>query len=529
MIQHDTFAALLKKPVRALRARVEIYNGSSLELVCGCHDRLREFSVERAGEGKFFGYGICQRLNVKLIDKARELNISTANSIEVEFGTGTEYIYPFPQFHVTEVHRDEKTNELSITAYDALYKAATHTVSDLDLIAPYTLGDFVTACGSLLGLPVDFGDIETFDLEFAEGANFEGTETIRDALNAAAEATQTIYYINRDWRLVFKRLDIEGEPIFSLDKSRYIELESGTNRRLATITHTTELGDNLTASTVETGTTQYIRDNPFWTMRDDLDILLDYAVAAVGGLTINQFDCSWRGDFLLELGDKIKLTNKDDTETYSYMLNDSLKFDGALSQRTLWKFDENDADTEATSSNLGDVLKRTYAKVDKINKEIELVASDVGANSEAISALQINTDSINASVEKIEDYTSSALDSINGNMAELTNRVNSTVTSEDLKIQIEEVLSNGIDKVITSTGFTFDDKGLSISKSGTEMETLITEDGMTVSRDGEDVLVANNEGVWAEDLHATTYLIIGRNSRFEDYKSSRTGCFWIGG
>ena len=61
------------------------------------------------------------------------------------------------------------------------------------------------------------------------------------------------------------------------------------------------------------------------------------------------------------------------------------------------------------------------------------------------------------------------------------------------------------------------------------MKTTITEDGMTVYRNDEAVLTADNQGVKAEDLHATTYLIIGANSRFEDYGTNRTGCVWIGG
>ena len=57
---------------------------------------------------------------------------------------------------------------------------------------------------------------------------------------------------------------------------------------------------------------------------------------------------------------------------------------------------------------------------------------------------------------------------------------------------------------------------------------IITEDGMKISKNNTEMLVADNQGVKAEDLHATTYLIIGNNSRFEDYESNRTGCFFIG-
>lgn len=60
------------------------------------------------------------------------------------------------------------------------------------------------------------------------------------------------------------------------------------------------------------------------------------------------------------------------------------------------------------------------------------------------------------------------------------------------------------------------------------MSTTITEDGMKVYKNNGAVLTANSNGVDAKNLHATTYLIIGDNSRFEDY-SNRTGCFWIGG
>ena len=93
-------------------------------------------------------------------------------------------------------------------------------------------------------------------------------------------------------------------------------------------------------------------------------------------------------------------------------------------------------------------------------------------------------------------------------------------------------MSNGVNKVTTTTGFTFDDTGLTISKTGSEMETNIDEDGISVFRDNTEVLTADNKGVIAYNLHAKTYLIIGENSRLEDWENdgtARTGCFWIGG
>ena len=121
-------------------------------------------------------------------------------------------------------------------------------------------------------------------------------------------------------------------------------------------------------------------------------------------------------------------------------------------------------------------------------------------------------------------------DSLNQQLGALEKRVNATVTSEDVQIEVQAALANGVNEVQTTTGFTFNDEGLTISKTGSQMETKIDEDGMTIYRNNTKVLEANNNGVDAYNLHASTYLIIGRNSRFEDYDNdTRTGCFWIGG
>lgn len=528
MIINEAFNNMLNAPFRALRGRVEIYSGSTLALICGCHDSLISFDVERVGENKFFGYGVCQKINVKLIDKERKINITTANSLEVVFGIGADYIYPFPRFYVTEVHRNENDNTLSITAYDALYMATAHTVAELGLESSYTLAQFAAHCANLLGLPLNELN-DNFNLLYENGANFEGSETIREALNALAEATQTIYYINWDWKLTFKSLLPNDSKAFTIDREKYITLDSGDNRRLSALTHTTELGDNVSATTGYSGTTQYIRNNPFFEMREDIGAVMQAAIDAVGGLTINQFNCDWKGNFLIEIGDKLELITKDNESIYSYLLNDSISFDGSLSQVTQWSFDSDDTETESNPTSLGDALKLTFARVDKANKQIELAVNDIKANSESITSLQLNTDGISAKVSTLEESTSAEYAAIDESINTLYSQVEAKMSAEDVVIEIQKELANGVDKVTTSTGFTFNEDGLTVAKSGSEMTTTITEDGMIVYRDNQAVLTANNVGVDATNLNATTYLIIGANSRLENYGSGRTGCFWIGG
>ena len=533
MLENNAALAAINSPVRTIKARVELLDGSTLLDAFGHDDRLQSFTVERVGEAKFFGFGICQRLNVKLLDPERLLSIAAGNRLEAVFGVGSEYLYPLPYFSVTEVNRDENTNELSITAYDALNDANGLTVAELALSESYSIRAFATACASLLGLSVaiDEAAAAAFETVYPDGANFGGTESIREALNAVAEATQTIYYISGAEALTFKRLDMSGTPALVIDREKYFTLSSKTNRRLAAICHATELGDNVTASLTESGTTQYVRDNAFWALRDDVATLVDAALTNVGGLTINQFECEWRGNYLLELGDCIAFETKEGGTATSYLLDDTISYDGTLSQATQWSYEDTE-ETESNPTSLGEVIKQTTARVDKANQQITLTVSQVEANAEAISVLQVNADSISASVQSLQDDAQAAQEATAEELATLSSKVNAAITSEQVQLQIQQELTDGVSKVQTETGYTFDADGLHVAKSGSEMETTITEDGMSITRSGEEVLRADNEGVKAEDLHATTYLIIGENSRFEDYTNqdgvARTGCFWIG-
>ena len=695
------YDSAISASVRKVKAKAELYSSSALAATYTESDKIINFDIQRVGEdGKFFGFGICHRLNLHLIDVQRQLNITTANSIKMSIGVGTDYV-GFPTFNVSEVHRDEKTNELSVTAYDALYPASEKTVNQLTLTKPYTIKDFCDAIGTLLGVSVS--GHTGFTLSYENGANFDGDETIREALDDVAEATQTIYYLDANNTLVFKKLDKDGSAVTSIDKAKYITLKSGIGHRLQTICSATELGDNVSESTTLVGSTQYVRDNAFWELREDIATLVHNALTAIGNISIDVFDCTWRGNPALEVGDKITLITKDNKTICSYLLNDTIKYDGSLSEQTMWKYDVNNQETESNPTTLGDVLNKTKATVDKVSRQITLLATDVenkiqniqkavkqvdveyylstsseaaiggtwstvapawesgkymwsrtkvtytdnttstsnetciagakgkdgtdgkdgapgkdGTNGRGITSvitqyyvsssetelldgawietqpewedgqyiwtrskiiynnptsteyttavcdaawsqinkiqgqqkinttdiaqLKVDKDSISASVSNITktqtDLSNSMVDMQNtineqnqSNAAQfetLTNKVDATMTSEQVQLAISSELSKGVSKVTTSTGFTFDNTGLTISRSDSEIDTNINEDGMSICKSNQEVLTADNTGVYAINLTANQYLIIGNNSRFGDYEVNRTGCFYIG-
>ena len=107
-------------------------------------------------------------------------------------------------------------------------------------------------------------------------------------------------------------------------------------------------------------------------------------------------------------------------------------------------------------------------------------------------------------------------------------------TAGEVTIAVQSLQDNGVSKVQTQKGYTFDDKGLHIRQEGAQMGNLLDNTGMYVKRDADTVLQANDEGVEAINITVRNYLTVGNHARFEAYNdgqgdSMRTACFFTGG
>ena len=132
--------------------------------------------------------------------------------------------------------------------------------------------------------------------------------------------------------------------------------------------------------------------------------------------------------------------------------------------------------------------------------------------------------SVSVDVEGINATVSQQNSDINGLQEQMSTLQQ---TADGVSIQVQNIVDNGVDKVTTKTGYTFNDDGLKITKSGQEIENLLDNTGMYVTRSGETILQANNAGVIATDVTVRNYLIIGTHARLEDYGIDRTACFYI--
>ena len=172
---------------------------------------------------------------------------------------------------------------------------------------------------------------------------------------------------------------------------------------------------------------------------------------------------------------------------------------------------------------------------DKLNASVDSINNakdDISRINGTISDLRVESSGIAGRVEKVE----SDVTEVSGHIGSINKDIsNLKLSSYNMELSFKKITDDGVSKVTTTEhGFTFDDEGMTVDSSDSLTKTQVTPDGMTVYRKDaagkqDEVLQATSEGVIATNLHANTYLIIGGRSRFENYGSNRTGCFWIGG
>lgn len=138
---------IFSAPVRSIKAKVELSIGDSTPAIFTGADALKEITIERVGENKFFGFGIGQKANIKLIDRERALNFTTDHKAVIYF----DGVKVAPTMYVSEVHRDENTNELSITLYDKLYDTFNHTIGEITQPYSIFIDGYLMAIADVLG------------------------------------------------------------------------------------------------------------------------------------------------------------------------------------------------------------------------------------------------------------------------------------------------------------------------------------------------------------------------------------------
>lgn len=264
-------------------------------------------------------------------------------------------------------------------------------------------------------------------------------------------------------------------------------------------------------------------DHPFTLMHDrDIEFLVDKAdvdesnqTASIQNIAHTPCKVSIPAGMQVNAGDIITVTDRNGVTVTAYVMTkkqsgqrDTLECTGS------YRRDSSSAVNEQSYKALSGKVLDLQMNVDGLKVENRDAAGK-------LASLALNLDGLTAKVQGQSDDIAGIAENI----------TQIQQNAQEVKLSIQSIREDGVEKVQTETGYTFDGNGLNISKDGSDIENRLNETGMYVKRNGEVILQANNDGVEATDVSVRNYLIIGDHARFENYSdgsdSKRTACFWI--
>ncbi|MGN1301203.1 MAG: hypothetical protein ACI4U9_01575 [Clostridia bacterium] len=281
--------------------------------------------------------------------------------------------------------------------------------------------------------------------------------------------------------------------------------------------------------------TLYIRqENLFITQQEEIDNIYN----AVVGFKVNNVSCENRGDITLDAWDMIKYTTD---EGVYYTLNENeLTFNGVCMSKvnTNIPSGKKNETTNIILPSLDATIRRVQTIVNEAENSIKTITekttkleTDI---SETAKAVNNNYQDI---IDKLGDYATEA------EIISIKESVTTAQNESSLAIEIaKKVQTDGVDRITTSTGYTFDEDGLTIQKTGSKVKSTLDETGLEIldatgSTDSSLLFAGYDESlgetiVRTKNLIVEKYLVIGKYSRMEDFVVDgvkATGVFWIGG
>lgn len=356
-----------------------------------------------------------------------------------------------------------------------------------------------------------------------------------DALGSKSFEVGDVYEISRvcydNGKLKFQA----GGNVISVDVLPETDIDISSYYYLTTdLKYYTYVNEEWREAT-ELKNTLYIRqDNLLITKQEEIDNIYN----AVAGFKIHNITCENRGDLTLDAWDIIKYTT-DEGEFYTLNENE-MTYNGVCMSKVK---------TNIPAGKKNETTNIIRSSIDAAVRRVQTIVNEIDGSMSTITE----------SVKKIDDKAENNKKEINNNHQEIVNQLKDYAKDSDLdtlkesvktlqddtKFAIDvtkEIQANGVTKLDTKTGFTFDESGLNIEKTGAKVKSKLNEAGLDIR----DATGATNESlmyvgydnetgetiVRTKNLTVNKYLVIGNYSRMEDFDVdgvAATGMFWIGG
>jgi hypothetical protein len=420
-----------------------------------------------------------------------KLGVKSVGDMEYSYKTFGTYIIKSQKY-------DDEAGSLELECYDLMLLSMIPYDIELDYsTGTITVKGLLDAICNRLGWKIGYDTFTNSDVVI-DGEKFDSSYTFRDVLDQIAQVAAGVIAFKDDELCVLYPTS-SGE-IIDASNLRSLKIGEMYGPVNSVVLARTPQEDNIYAQdalSIETNGLTEVKIENNQIMDSHREDFIDAILDRVNGLQFWLYELESFGIGYLDLCDKFTLETLDGTRHETLMLADEMQISQSLGENSSLEAPEATETDYAAASTTDRALNKTILKVDK--------------QAQQITALVSRTDSLEAQVTHMTEVM---------------------IDSDSVDIKISKAVG-GIDSVTTSTGYTFDEDGLKISKDGEPMENLLDNTGMHVTRDGEEILTADHEGVKSLNLTSRKFLIVGDNSRFENYDDGtggrRTACFYIGG
>lgn len=524
-------------------------------------DDLQDISIEDYCyvNDKFIGTTVAKKVTVNIFNDDNAYNLEN-KEVEIKLGfnlNSSDELVSYGNFIIEKPNTEEVQALTNFVGYDYMIKFNVPYVDNNTY--PVDLGTFFENLCNQVGLTAGSTTFINSDY-MVLGNAFTNGESCREVLSAIAQIAGGIAKIGRDNKPYIISLSLDSE-VETIDGNNYDTFSPNNvfgpiNKLIIKMQNDVE-GEESVRSDPES-IEQYgecaitISDNPILNSFEQRELVIDNIFDNIKGMTYLPFKVSYYGYPYLDSTDKIKILNVGDNQYDSYVFNHSIKYDGAFSGNIETKALTKTQSVYTETRDLKKWKRNTELRVDKINGEIVTLVEQQEEQDEKIAEQRTTIDGITNTVSETttrlnNDYLTAEQvgAEIDGTKEDIEiikqDIVETKQTAQNFQIQIDRINNEGVDKVRTSIGYTFDDEGMKINKENAETGTVVDEAGFKVTdktgSQNTNLLYAGyvKEGdtnypdyigqtiVATANMIVKNYLVVGANTRFEDYVNPTLG------
>lgn len=375
---------------------------------------MQEFEINSSCyvNDKFIGTTVAKKATVKLLDDGnyslenKDINIKTG----IEINNAKEY-QKLGTYTIPKPDTEEVSGNTSFTGYDYMKKFDTLYVDSNTY--PIRLDACLENLCSQVGLTLGNKNFPN-NSHMLKGNPFTNRETRKTVLSNLVQLAGGFAEIDvEDGKLYVRNLDVSGEAVETIDGNNYdgfkpnnvfgpvnsvrIQMNSGVDGE--------ETIKEAEGVTDENRCQITIADNYYLTSAEEREAVINGIFNVLNGLTYLPIELSYYGYPWLKLGDKIKVKDKSDKEYVTYVMEHTLKYNGAYSGtiKAIALTKTQQAYKEVLS--LKDWRRNTELAVDKINGKMTAVIEEQSEQGEKLTKTEQDVNGLTTKVSSLEKTT----------------------------------------------------------------------------------------------------------------------------